>query len=95
MRVAIGKECTQIPEEMLLDVSRCISLRYKKRIEQNGTSLSIYVNSSLCKHFEIAPSVLYRIKSLFNVFLYILFSKSLNVYSFSCINFIYKSKSII
>ena len=34
MRVAIEKECAKIPDEMLLDVSRFISSRYKKRIER-------------------------------------------------------------
>ena len=33
MRVAIEKECAQIPEEMVLNVSRSISSSYKKRIE--------------------------------------------------------------
>ena len=35
MRVAIEKECAQISEEMLLNVSKSISSRYKKHIEQN------------------------------------------------------------
>ena len=63
IRVTIEKECAQIPWKMLLDVSRSIFSRYKKCIEQNGTSLSIYVNSSLCIHLKIAPSVFYLIKS--------------------------------
>ena len=36
MRVATEEECAQIQEEMLLDVCRSISSRYKKCIEQNG-----------------------------------------------------------
>ena len=36
MRVAIEKECAQMPEKMLLDVFRSIPSRYKKRIEQYG-----------------------------------------------------------
>ena len=36
MRVAIAEDCAQVPEEMLLDVCRSISSRYKKCIEQNG-----------------------------------------------------------
>ena len=86
MRVAIENECAQILEEMLLDVSRYISTRYKKRIEQNGTSLSIYVNSSLCKHFEIAPfpqvSFIYLKVNLICFCIFFL-SNSLNVYFFS------------
>ena len=87
MRVAIEKVSAQTSEEMLLDVSRSISSRYKKRNEQNGTSLNVYVNSSLCKHFEIAPSGLLKVFDWY--VLYILLSKSLNVYSFFFINFIY------
>ena len=63
MRIAIERECAQIPEEMLLNVFSYISTRYKKCIEQNGTILSTSVNSSLCKHFEITPSVFYIVKS--------------------------------
>ena len=35
MRAVIEKECAQIPEEMLLDVSRSIFSKHKKRNEQN------------------------------------------------------------
>ena len=37
MRVATEKECAQISEETLLNVSRVISSRYKKRIKQYGS----------------------------------------------------------
>ena len=40
LRLAIKKERAQILEEMLLDVSRFISLRYKNRIEQNGNQFA-------------------------------------------------------
>ena len=43
-------------------------------------------DSSLCKHSEMAANVFYLIKSQADMFLYILLSNSLNVYSFSCIN---------
>ena len=39
MRVVIEKECAQMPEKMLVDVSRSISSRDKKRIEQFGNQL--------------------------------------------------------
>ena len=63
MREPIEKECAQIPQEILLNVARYIFSRYKMRIEQNGTSLRTYVNLSLWKHFQIAPSVFYLFKS--------------------------------
>ena len=50
MSITIEKECTQTSEEMLLDVSRYISSKYKKRIEQNGNQFE-----HLCEHSEIAP----------------------------------------
>ena len=59
MRVAIEKECAQMPEKMLLDVSRSISSRYENH---TATSLSTYVNSSIFEHSEISPSV-FHIKS--------------------------------
>ena len=37
MRVATGEECSQIPEEMLVDISGSILSRYEKCIEQNGS----------------------------------------------------------
>ena len=50
MSITIEKECTQTSEEMLLDVSRYISSKYKKRIEQNGNQFEL-----LYEHSEIAP----------------------------------------
>ena len=53
---------------MLLDVLDPFFEDIESVLNRTATSLSTYVNSSLCKHSEISPSVFCLIKSQFGMF---------------------------
>ena len=86
MRVAIEKVCAQLPEEMLLDVSTSISSRCESLLNRTATSLSTYVNSSMCEYSEVAQVSFILLKVNLIYFCILFPTNSLNVYSFSCIN---------
>ena len=59
MSVAIEKECVQILEEMLLNILHPFLSSIKIALNRTATSLSTYVNLSICEHSKIAPSVFF------------------------------------
>ena len=57
MRVAIEKECAQIPVEILLDVLGPFIQNIKSVLKRTVKNLSLYFNSSFCEQSEIVPRV--------------------------------------